>query len=34
VDGTAIDRQVESYLTDVMIDADLIGTDDTAEDVS
>ena len=34
VDGTVTDRQVESYLTDVMIDADLIGTDDSAEDVS
>ena len=34
VDGTAIDRQVESYLTDVVIYADLIGTDVTAEDVS
>jgi hypothetical protein len=34
VDGTAIYRQVESYLTDVMIDTDMIGTDDTAEDVS
>jgi hypothetical protein len=34
VDGTAIDMQVESYLTDNMIDTDIIGTDDTAEDVS